>query len=499
MSSLAESLTRVTEELCGRSAVQKWKCTQGKAKPWRRNTFLGRGGEIEGIPASLLRLYAGIGSSYLSQCKRNCKHKRFELKLEYEAHRELDDKTGRLYDLDAEKQSWEWKPEDVKRLLTERVDASLESSHIPYEAYVGSILGEQFQLGRLISEGEHWGEAVYQVTALLAPNKAPEARSYCLTGLPREQLVSIKRRMKRLHRKYGVSKIDQARKKFLVYYRNSPSNTPGGERESERRLGASTSTKDRMNFRISNYDYESPALLETNSPQHTRMAVWTKERSWAFPDQSLSCEESINESSARDNHAAEEPKPPSSGQNPVVSSNILDSCAARSPLRRGRRRRPRKSKAKVSQLASPGETLHDTLAIVYPDSEIHDETGSQGDLRVPPQHDACVKELGSLTAMHEQLNNIAQNIATLSDRLAEQHHLVETARQFVRRRAAWLSQTMDKQKPGMALDEEALRFLETYYLARAKLSRDIAQPNHDLRFLVGHANLLNSLMLQLAT
>ncbi|KID95711.1 hypothetical protein MAJ_08285, partial [Metarhizium majus ARSEF 297] len=285
MFSLAESLTGVTEELYGRSAVQKWKCTQGKAKPWRRNTFLGHGGEIEGIPASLLRRYAGFGSSYLAQCKRNRKHKRFELKLEYEAHRELDDMTGRLYDLDAENESWEWKPEDVKRLLTERVDASLESSYIPYEAYVGSILGEQFQLGRLISEGEHWGEAVYQVTALLAPNKALEARSYCLTGPPREQLASIKRRMKRLHRKYGVSKIDQARKKFLVYYRNSPSNTPGGERESERRPGASTSTKDRMTFRISNYDYEFPALLETKSPQHTRMGVWTKERSWAFPDQ----------------------------------------------------------------------------------------------------------------------------------------------------------------------------------------------------------------------
>ncbi|KID75900.1 hypothetical protein MBR_05151, partial [Metarhizium brunneum ARSEF 3297] len=461
MFSLTERLTRVNDELYGRSAVQKWKCTQGKAKPWRGNTFLGNGGKIKGIPSSFLRRYAGFGSSYLAQCKRNCKRRRFELKLECEAQRELDDVTGKLYDLDAENESWEWKPEDVKRLLTERVDASLESSQIPYEAYVGSILGEQFQLGRLISEDEHWGEAVYQVTALLAPNKALEARSYCLTGLPREQLVSIKRRMKRLHRKYGVSKIDQARKKFLVYYRNSPPNTPGSERESERTLGASTSTKDRMTFRISNYDYEFPALLETKSPRHTRMGVWTKEMSWAFPDQSLSCEESINESSARDNHAAEEPRPPSSGQNPVVSSNILDSCAPRSPLQRGRRRRPRKSKAKASQLASPGETLHETLATFYTDSEIHEETGSQDASRVPPQHDACVKELGSLTAMHEQLNNIAGNIATLSDRLAEQYHLVQTASQSVQRRVAWLSQTMDEQqKPGMALEEESPIFLE---------------------------------------
>lgn len=42
---------------------------------------------------------------------------------------------------------------------------------------------------------------------------------------------------------------------------------------------------------------------------------------------------------------------------------------------------------------------------------------------------------------------------------------------------------------------------QTYYLAhkaRAKLSREAAQPDHDLRLLVGHANLLDSLMLELA-
>lgn len=42
---------------------------------------------------------------------------------------------------------------------------------------------------------------------------------------------------------------------------------------------------------------------------------------------------------------------------------------------------------------------------------------------------------------------------------------------------------------------------QTYYLAhkaRAKLSREAAQSDHDLRLLVGHANLLDSLMLELA-
>ena len=42
---------------------------------------------------------------------------------------------------------------------------------------------------------------------------------------------------------------------------------------------------------------------------------------------------------------------------------------------------------------------------------------------------------------------------------------------------------------------------QTYYLAhkaRGKLSREAAQPDHDLRLLVGHANLLDSLMVELA-
>ena len=42
---------------------------------------------------------------------------------------------------------------------------------------------------------------------------------------------------------------------------------------------------------------------------------------------------------------------------------------------------------------------------------------------------------------------------------------------------------------------------QTYYLAhraRGKLSREAAQPDHNLRLLVGHANLLDSLMLELA-
>ncbi|PNY27911.1 Uncharacterized protein TCAP_02180 [Tolypocladium capitatum] len=48
---------------------------------------------------------------------------------------------------------------------------------------------------------------------------------------------------------------------------------------------------------------------------------------------------------------------------------------------------------------------------------------------------------------------------------------------------------------------KTMSITQTYYLAhqaRAKLSREAAQPDHDLRRLVGHANLLDSLMLELA-
>ncbi|KAH7328453.1 hypothetical protein B0I35DRAFT_18615 [Stachybotrys elegans] len=49
--------------------------------------------------------------------------------------------------------------------------------------------------------------------------------------------------------------------------------------------------------------------------------------------------------------------------------------------------------------------------------------------------------------------------------------------------------------------KKKMSITQTYYLAhkaRAKLSREAAQPDHDLRLLVGHANLLDSLMLELA-
>jgi hypothetical protein len=52
-----------------------------------------------------------------------------------------------------------------------------------------------------------------------------------------------------------------------------------------------------------------------------------------------------------------------------------------------------------------------------------------------------------------------------------------------------------------SLKRKTMSITQTYYLAhkaRAKLSKQAARPDHDLRLLVGHANLLDSLMLELA-
>lgn len=51
------------------------------------------------------------------------------------------------------------------------------------------------------------------------------------------------------------------------------------------------------------------------------------------------------------------------------------------------------------------------------------------------------------------------------------------------------------------IKKKTMSLTQTYYLAhkaRAKLSNEAAMPDHNLRLLVGHANLLDSLMLELA-
>ncbi|OAX81782.1 hypothetical protein ACJ72_03876 [Emergomyces africanus] len=56
-------------------------------------------------------------------------------------------------------------------------------------------------------------------------------------------------------------------------------------------------------------------------------------------------------------------------------------------------------------------------------------------------------------------------------------------------------------QPPPAKKQRKMTLTQTYFLAhaaRAKLSREASRPDHDLRILVGHANMLDSLMLELA-
>ena len=82
-------------------------------------------------------------------------------------------------------------------------------SLIPYENYIGAILGGQFQLGRLIRQ-ESDGD-VYLVDSLNEPTLNLEAKAYTLGGLSESQRKAIKKPRQRL------CSIDQAGKKFIVY------------------------------------------------------------------------------------------------------------------------------------------------------------------------------------------------------------------------------------------------------------------------------------------
>ena len=84
---------------------------------------------------------------------------------------------------------------------------------IPYENYIGAILGGQFRLGPLL---EQCGDAdLYSVEALRMPGVKFYAKTYALRGLSRPQLDFKKKSMKRLQGR-TVCTIDQGGRKFIV-------------------------------------------------------------------------------------------------------------------------------------------------------------------------------------------------------------------------------------------------------------------------------------------
>ncbi|KAK8067807.1 hypothetical protein PG996_006919 [Apiospora saccharicola] len=92
----------------------------------------------------------------------------------------------------------------------------VEQEHlIAYESYIGTILGDQFQLGAIIREDE-WDKRVYEVHPLMSPHWRLEATAFCLAGLPRKLQQSRKRQLGRL-KEQSLCQIDQAGMKFLIH------------------------------------------------------------------------------------------------------------------------------------------------------------------------------------------------------------------------------------------------------------------------------------------
>ena len=87
------------------------------------------------------------------------------------------------------------------------------SLDIPYENFVGSILGGRFRLQCLRCQEDHLD--IYSVTSLCGLSF--EAQAFSLSGLSAKLLQARKRRMKRLlQSKNFVCEIEQAGKRFLI-------------------------------------------------------------------------------------------------------------------------------------------------------------------------------------------------------------------------------------------------------------------------------------------
>ncbi|KIN08811.1 hypothetical protein OIDMADRAFT_48652 [Oidiodendron maius Zn] len=85
--------------------------------------------------------------------------------------------------------------------------------NIPYENFVGSVLGGRFQLQYLQYQEDHLD--IYSVESL--SGLWFEAQAFSLCSLPSKLLQARKRRMKRIHQSRNfVCEIEQAGKRFLI-------------------------------------------------------------------------------------------------------------------------------------------------------------------------------------------------------------------------------------------------------------------------------------------
>ena len=88
------------------------------------------------------------------------------------------------------------------------------TSLVPYENYVGSILGGQFRLGHVIREEED-GD-VYAISDLNAAVGNIEAKAFILRDISQTDFEARKRNINKLSRR-RICSIDQAGRKFIVY------------------------------------------------------------------------------------------------------------------------------------------------------------------------------------------------------------------------------------------------------------------------------------------
>lgn len=91
------------------------------------------------------------------------------------------------------------------------------SFRLPSDSYSGAIIGGRFRLDALVEEHETPGEKTYAVSDLMAPEQRLLARSYSLSGLPREHRDARKRHMKRLIRRENGCDVRQDGKIYIVY------------------------------------------------------------------------------------------------------------------------------------------------------------------------------------------------------------------------------------------------------------------------------------------
>ena len=143
--------------------------------------------------------------------------------------------------------------ENVRRRIDETANIFL-----PYENYIGSILGGQFRLGPLIREEPE--ADVYAIQTLDETDQDLETKAYILSDITKSEFRTRKRSMKRLEARQ-ICSVDQAGRKFIVYHARS---VPHQEL-----VRSGLSTHDFMHSSINDNTHTGAVATESEGSQHT--------------------------------------------------------------------------------------------------------------------------------------------------------------------------------------------------------------------------------------